>query len=299
MQTKSSFIDRAIAAYIGFAVGDAFGATTEFMTPGEIRYKYKMLKDIVGGGWLNLRQGNVTDDTSLSVATGRSIVENGSYNTKNILEYFVKWMKSKPVDIGNTTRQSIVRYIKKGSLYSQFNEYNAGNGGLTRVVPVVIYGKDNKDLTIQMCIDQGRTTHNHPLSDLAIENYSAVLHSLLNDGDKMKALEIASDFIIKYPKFSFSRFKGENSGYIIDTYKSIMNYFFDGDCFESTLIKIVNNGGDADTIAALAGALCGALYGIEGIPKRWLNKLNRDILDIISFQAISLCNLPVKVVFGA
>lgn len=37
---ENRFYDRSLAAYIGFAIGDAFGATTEFMTPNEIKAKY-------------------------------------------------------------------------------------------------------------------------------------------------------------------------------------------------------------------------------------------------------------------
>ena len=44
--------DRAIGAYLGLAVGDALGATTEFMTPREIRETYGVHRKIRGGGWL-------------------------------------------------------------------------------------------------------------------------------------------------------------------------------------------------------------------------------------------------------
>jgi ADP-ribosylglycohydrolase len=44
--------DRALAAFLGFAAGDALGATVEFMTKGEIAAEYGVHRDIVGGGWL-------------------------------------------------------------------------------------------------------------------------------------------------------------------------------------------------------------------------------------------------------
>ena len=50
----AAIIGRARAALFGVAVGDALGATTEFMTPAQIRSRYGVLRDIVGGGWLNL-----------------------------------------------------------------------------------------------------------------------------------------------------------------------------------------------------------------------------------------------------
>lgn len=46
---------------------------------------------------------------------------------------------------------------------------------------------------------------------------------------------------------------------------------FNGE-LEQTLIYSGNFGRDADTIGAVIGALCGALHGIDEIPKNWVNK---------------------------
>ena len=37
--------DRVVGAYLGLAVGDALGATVEFLTPGEIIHQYRIHKD--------------------------------------------------------------------------------------------------------------------------------------------------------------------------------------------------------------------------------------------------------------
>lgn len=58
---------RARAAFIGMAIGDALGATVEFMTAAEIAAKYRTFRDIVGGGWLRLKPGQVTDDTEMAI----------------------------------------------------------------------------------------------------------------------------------------------------------------------------------------------------------------------------------------
>ena len=38
-------------------------------------------------------------------------------------------------------------------------------------------------------------------------------------------------------------------------------------------LAAVNLGDDTDTTAAVAGALAGIVYGVEGIPSEWLDKL--------------------------
>jgi len=45
--------------------------------------------------------------------------------------------------------------------------------------------------------------------------------------------------------------------------------------FRDTVCLAASAGGDTDTIAAIAGALSGALNGVEAIPKQWLEGLER------------------------
>lgn len=70
---RSPQLERAIAAYVGLAVGDALGATVEFLTPTEIRHQIGVHGNITGGGWLRLKAGQVTDDTTMALALGESL----------------------------------------------------------------------------------------------------------------------------------------------------------------------------------------------------------------------------------
>ena len=58
----------------GLAIGDALGATVEFLTPNEIRHQHGVHRDMTGGGWLRLKAGQVTDDTTMSLALGEAIL---------------------------------------------------------------------------------------------------------------------------------------------------------------------------------------------------------------------------------
>lgn len=60
---NTSLKDKVRGSLFGFAIGDAMGATTEFMSTKSIKLKYGMVDQIIGGGWLNLKAGKVTDDT--------------------------------------------------------------------------------------------------------------------------------------------------------------------------------------------------------------------------------------------
>lgn len=73
-------------------------------------------------------------------------------------------------------------------------------------------------------------------------------------------------------------------GFVIETlafsFWALLNY----ESFEESLIRVVNRGGDADTLGATTGALCGAYYGKESIPERWLSVLEErgEITEILS-----------------
>jgi ADP-ribosylglycohydrolase len=77
--------NRALAAYLGFAIGDALGATVEFMTKREVAAQYGVHREIVGGGWLKLAPGQVTDDTEMALALGRSIIRTGGLDARDVL----------------------------------------------------------------------------------------------------------------------------------------------------------------------------------------------------------------------
>ena len=105
---------RAQAAYLGLALGDALGGTVEFMTPREILEAHGEHRDIKGGGWLRLRKGQVTDDTEMSLALGEAILSAGRIDGESVAASFSAWMRTKPVDIGNTVRRGIVHYRRTG-----------------------------------------------------------------------------------------------------------------------------------------------------------------------------------------
>lgn len=293
---KNEVFERSLAAYLCFAIGDALGATTEFMLPREIKETYGIHDKIIGGGWLRLKPGNVTDDTEMSLALGDSILETGGYSVQGSAEHFAKWMKKKPVDIGSTVRRGIVNFITKGSVVSLYSTFSAGNGAAMRNLPVVLYCLKDWKWFEEITISQCHITHNNELSDMATLVLGEVTKALIETGDKKAALEIVSELIRKDPSFSHSKYNGEASGYIKDTFRTVMHYFFDSDNLYETIVRTVNQGGDADTNGAIAGMLAGALYGMEGIPAKWLKALDQDVVKLITKQTEDLLNAPMGVV---
>ena len=279
---------RARAALLGLAIGDALGATVEFMTAGEIQATYGKLRKMVGGGWLRLRPGQVTDDTQMSLCIARSIVAVG-HDPEDIARRFVEWYLSKPPDIGNTCRRGIVRFMTRGTVHGSPNEGDAGNGAVMRVAPVALATLANDQLLNVHVVAQARITHNHPLSDGA-SVLVAQLIQLALIGHAMDRLQRQVDWaVLAFPQFSYRRFNGLSTAYVVDTMQTVLHFFFSTSSFEECIVATVNQGGDADTTGAIVGAIAGAYYGLDAIPREWIRKLDpqvRDELDILADQLV-------------
>jgi ADP-ribosyl-[dinitrogen reductase] hydrolase len=294
--------DRAIAAYLGLAIGDALGATVEFMMPREIAAHYGVHNTLRGGGWLHLKPGQVTDDTTMSLALGKSILAQGKVNALAAANAFDAWMRAKPVDIGNTVRRNLLLFRKTGNPEAPYSDEDAGNGAAMRTLPVALatFGQPQEAVR-NACRAQAHVTHHSALSDAACECLVFMVQDALRGADKYLLLHrYAHPLAEQHPKFKFRaiRQRSNPSGYIVDTLQAVFQSFFDTDDFSGCLIDVVNRGGDADTTGAIAGMLAGALYGLDEIPETWLNKLDANVSRSCAIQARALINLEIAVEDG-
>ncbi|WP_295540262.1 ADP-ribosyl-[dinitrogen reductase] hydrolase [uncultured Thiohalocapsa sp.] len=284
---------RAIGAYLGLAVGDALGATVEFLTPSEIRAAYRQHRDMTGGGWLKLRRGQITDDTEMALALGRSILAAGRVDAHGAAEAFSGWMRRKPIDIGNTVRRGIATYRRTGEPHMQPSEFDAGNGACMRCLPVALatIGADIAQVDAANRA-QAHVTHNNPTSDAGTLCVLRMVQTAMLGGERAALTAIADELVAAEPIFDYGRKRSENpSGFIVDTLRTVLQALFATDSFEAALIDCVNRGGDADTTGAITGMIAGALYGPAMIPTRWARHLERDIRLACIEQAQGLLRL--------
>jgi ADP-ribosyl-[dinitrogen reductase] hydrolase len=291
---ETPHVGKGIAAYLGLAIGDALGATVEFLTPNEIRHQHGEHRDITGGGWLRLKAGKVTDDTTMSLALGEAILASGGIEAKSAADAFDAWMRAKPVDIGNTVRRNLITYRKTRNPEAPASEHDAGNGAAMRLLPVALacYGRPAAT-AIAASRAQAHVTHHNELSDAACETLVFMVQDLMAGRDAGEVQrERADNLVRRYPVFAWNKKPiGNPSGYVVDTMQAVFQAFFGTSSFEECLIDVVNRGGDADTTGAIAGMLAGARYGREAIPKRWLKALDAQVLSQCEKQAAALIEL--------
>lgn len=262
-------------ALYGFAIGDAMGATTEFMTEASIRQKHGKVKEIIGGGWLRLYPGEVTDDTQMMMCVCEAIaqsygdIRNWSYTEypspmykmlHECCEYFSKWYLSNPPDIGNCCRRVISLCLNNPSPNKWMdiadNPMSLGNGSLMRTLPIILAG-----LTEEAAILQGRLTHNNYVCDTSLHMYYENMEKALYDSGFRNVVEGLY----------------EPEGHVVNTLNNALFWVQNTKSLKKAIIGAVNNGGDADTIAAVTGSLAGALYGYEAIPNKWIEQLDPEV----------------------
>lgn len=288
--------DQALGAYLGLAVGDALGATVEFMSPREIQSRIGVHRDITGGGWLKLKPGQVTDDTTMSLALGEALLQGQCsgqrWSTALMAEAFAHWWLGRPVDCGNTCRRGIVRYLGDGSLEGPLHEGDGGNGALMRNLPVALATLRQPEQLEAVTLAQAHITHHHPLSDAACVAFARWLHAIWSEPDAGRAhrlwLDLALSWVEDQPAFRFSPYPGRASGYVVDTVQTVLHHLSMADGFEAAVVGAVNQGEDADTTGALVGMLAGAIHGAQAIPVRWLHRLDPAVRMAITEQTSAL-----------
>ena len=295
--------DKALGAYLGLAIGDALGATVEFMRPREILLHYGTHRDIVGGGWLKLKRGQVTDDTTMSLALGDALLQGGAGGitalrdgqedalVRRIAEAYLAWWHAGPVDCGNTCRRSIQRYLHEGSLSGPPNDGDGGNGAAMRNLPAVLATLGDRAAFERLSLAQARLTHHHPLSDAATLGLGRLLRGLIAGDDHAALCARIARWVNEEPAFRHTPYRGRATAYVVDTVQTVLHFVSEHEDFEDALVATVNQGDDADTTGALVGMLAGARCGAARLPWRWLSRLQPATVRAITDQTSGLLAL--------
>lgn len=293
---------------IGTAVGDALGVPVEFQPRGYL--KANLVTDMREYGTHEQPKGTWSDDTSLMLCLAESMVEGLDINT--LAQKFIAWKNDNlwtphgwVFDIGIGTRLAIER-LESGmtpELTGGFNEMDNGNGSLMRILPLVLH-------TIDLDIDErydwtkkiSSITHAHVRSVMACFYYLEFAKKIIDGKEKFQAYnELQSELTqyfeqrkinpIEINKFhrllveDISKVDEDNiksSGYVIDTLEAAIWCILITNNYKDAVLKAVNLGHDTDTTGAVTGGLAALIYGLDNIPKEWINTLARkdDIINL-------------------
>lgn len=293
----TSLDDRALGAYLGYAIGDAMGASVAGMTPGEIILKYGALSRMIGGGWLGLKAGQVTDDTEMTLCVGRALAAAQGWHLKGVCTALADWLKGAPVDVGAACRRGIRRFLIEGTVQATEHPSHADAGACTRNLPVALATLGNARALVLWSKEQCHITHNHPFADAVTIALGQMVHALVGSGDVTAAGDVVRALIREHPELAFRSYRGPCTADIVDLVRTVLHHYFEAQSFRDCIIATINAGGEADTAGALAGMLAGATFGAASIPKEWLRRLDPVVADEIRAQVPAL--LHIAGVMGA
>jgi len=276
--------DRALGALLGLAVGDAIGTTLEFTR----RDRAPRVTDMVGGGPFRLKAGQWTDDTAMALALAETLACSGSLDERELMKRFVSWHETGEFsctgtcfDIGITTRQALARFKASGNpVAGSRDPMSAGNGSLMRLAPVAVRYWNDEEARRGCAARQSRTTHAAPEAVDACVGYADILADAIAGQPRSEVLRRRegpyAGVIAPIMAGSWrgrARARVRSSGYVAHSLEAALWCVGRTGSFAEAVLLAANLGDDADTTAAITGQLAGALYGVEGIPEGWLDRL--------------------------
>ncbi|SFI77786.1 ADP-ribosylglycohydrolase [Kaistella treverensis] len=296
---KTSTITKIKSALFGVAVGDALGVPVEFKSRQTLAQD--PVTSMTGYGTYNVPLGTWSDDSSLTFCLAEALTQDFDVNV--IGQNFVKWKHENywtphghVFDIGIATSHAISRLTKgeKPELAGGFDETDNGNGSLMRVLPLLFYLLDKPineryDITKKV----SSITHGHIRSVIACFYYLEFAHQILAGKNKFEIFknlqieisthltslginptEIAKfDRLLKGHITKLHEDEIQSSGYVLHTLEASIWCLLTTDNYKEAVLKAVNLGDDTDTTGAVTGGLAGLLYGLDYIPKKWLQQL--------------------------
>lgn len=301
--------NRIAGALFGVAVGDALGGPLEFMCAEDIARRHGHVDSMIGGGWLSLHPGEITDDTQMTLCVAEGIVEAPDNPIQAIGHRFIEWARSGPKDIGGACASSISNAQRiascgvfgrnggKTPAAEKWEQASAatqsaqgrpveGNGALMRTVYPGLYYDLNGAQAWAAKI--GRMTHAGARSTEACVLYSRMVNLLTASESCIQNTQSPREFIEEHcgPCGYILATTPETvqpaaGGFVVDSMRISLGSVATSTTFAQAVETAANLGGDADTNAAITGGLAGAWYGYDAIPAEWIAALAPDVRETL------------------
>ena len=269
---------RAQGCLLGQLAGDSLGSLVEFEDASTIRRLYPNgVRDLADGGMWNTLAGQPTDDSEMALALARSLVRIGAFSIDDIRASYVRWYKSRPFDIGSTTACG----LKGGPILD-----SQANGALMRVSPLGIFGWRMKPQALaKRAADDASLTHPNRICQQVNSLYVTAIGEAIREGpapttvyDQMAAraeqwnVDQAIRERIEQAKTHRPPEYNRQMGWVLTAFQNALYELLHAPSLEG-VIATVQCGGDTDTNGAICGALLGAVYGREAVPKQWVERI--------------------------
>ena len=274
-------MDRKLAIY-GAVIGDYYGSYWEF--------RDNKPKDIFDA--LSLRQfgHSYTDDTIMTCAIAKAVIDYDDDDSKNFSELCIQSMK----EIGQEHPSSYGGAFAKW-LYSEDDRpyYSFGNGSAMRISPVPLYA-DTLSKMMDMAHSATGVTHNHPFAIHYASLVGAVIMQAKRQGrDKDYRKEEMKNIVKLFSPNDYELIQKMTMPNLVASYKytekvqetvpQAVYCFLSSASFQDCLGRALLIGGDSDTLAAIACSMAAPFYGDEEVAPflERMPKMPKELDDIL------------------
>ncbi|GHB30770.1 hypothetical protein GCM10010377_21350 [Streptomyces viridiviolaceus] len=281
--------DRARGALLGLAVGDALGAPAENMKPSQIRARWGRITGYVA------EHPSGTDDTEYAIFSGLLLARHGSALTPAHVEAaWHEWIADRdegPFRGAGFSERGTLENLRRGlaAPISAQHRHAWSDGLAMRAAPYGVFAAGRPAEAARLVAIDGSVSHDGE----GIYGGQAVAAGVAAAMAGAPAVAVVASALAVVPDDSWTArclrramtaaHRGERavrSAVVIGGYpwtdlapEAVALAFgayaaADGD-FAEAVLTAVNMGRDADTTAAVAGALAGATRGAGAIPPEW------------------------------
>ena len=281
--------DRTAGLLLGLACGDALGAGYEFGPTLDESVPVHM----IGGGIGDFEPGEWTDDTAMALCITRALATGGDFLTEAglnaVADNFHDWIDSHPKDIGVQTRNVLSLAPSRSAAdltrvaherFERYPDHSAGNGSLMRTAAVALGCFDDDARLAEATRAVNDLTHPDPVCAEACVLWTlACAHAVRHgnfDGVHRSLDHLPPDRAAWWrdrlleaesrPAESFVR-----NAWVVEALQTAWSVIArtpvpddrPTDHFKLATEAAVRVGNDTDTVAAIAGSLLGARWGLS------------------------------------
>ena len=276
--------ERAKGALLGLACGNLLGLPVESWERAEIFDSYP---DGVTEIDPEEKRRLMDDDLAQAVELGEALLGGGDY-IGDFARRLVRWRWENGRGMGYTT-SAVIDLLEKGNLPPEagriiYEERDriAPNGGVMRCAPVALRRYLEPERLVGDSAATCAVTHYAPTCQWSCIVVNVAIGLLLR-GRFPTVAELAATALadgapeeLEEWMMWVGEYRGVNTledepiGHTLRCMQAGLWGLATQLGFEDALVAVVSAGGDTDTNGAVAGAVLGARYGVDAIPRRWL-----------------------------
>ena len=296
-EERVDILDKVYGCLLGGLIGDAMGTPTEGKEPEAIEERF---------GWVDDFEGDGTDDSLLKYLLCDALLETAGYATSD--DWAEVWIKNRDeitgpkrgkffISVQHTFRKLLSGYLPRTVSLGNM----PSSSSAMSISPVGIVNAGHPRMAAAQAQELGSLIHTGDVSfcqDGAAAVAAAVAAAFCEDATMETVLGAATQHLkptsgrevrdLIAQAVELAREKGEYKAFRdayhesfrqrigCDTRETVPAVF--GLCLlargnaRDVIVYSANFGRDTDTIATMAGAICGALNGASGMPSEWVRK---------------------------